>query len=91
GALLSQHPTGSARPDINRDNGAAGDHGFDLELAAAPGLHSYTVYAAGRSRAGSSSATGSSATGAARVGAASLIGGGTVISEELPAEAGVLR
>jgi hypothetical protein len=46
GALLSRHPSGVARPDINRVYGAAGDAGFELALPAEPGRHTYTVYAA---------------------------------------------
>ena len=78
GALLSKHRTGQARPDVNRDYGAAGDHGFDLTLPAVSGTHSYTVYAAVRDRPGDSPA------GAAR-NRASLIGGRTVLFDDLPA------
>jgi hypothetical protein len=78
GALLSKHRTGEARPDVNRDYGAAGDHGFDLTLPAVPGTHSYTVYATVRDRPGDSPA------GTAR-NRASLIGGRTVHSDGLAA------
>ena len=76
GALLSQHRTGQARPDVNRDYGAAGDHGFDLVLAAVPG----TAQLHRLRRPGS--------TGVRRPAppAGSLIGGRTVISDDLPAE-----
>ncbi|MGI8665291.1 MAG: twin-arginine translocation signal domain-containing protein [Jatrophihabitans sp.] len=45
GAPLVRVAGGLARADINRDYGAAGDAGFDIELAAEPGRHTYTVYA----------------------------------------------
>ncbi|MEO6701451.1 MAG: twin-arginine translocation signal domain-containing protein [Jatrophihabitantaceae bacterium] len=46
GAPLSRHEAGLARPDINRQYGAAGDPGFDVIIDALPGRHTYTVYAA---------------------------------------------
>jgi hypothetical protein len=71
GALLSRHSSGRARPDVNHDYGAAGDHGFELAFAAEPGTHTYTVYAA--ARAGAT--------------AASMIGGRTVTCAEAPEDA----
>ncbi len=70
GALVSRHPSGRARPDVNRDYGAAGDHGFELAFAAEPGTHTYTVYAAA----------------AAGATAANMIGGRTVSCGEAPAD-----
>jgi hypothetical protein len=58
GALLSRHPSGLPRPDVNRDYGAAGDHGFELTVAAEPGTHTYTVYAAVRDGAATASMIG---------------------------------
>jgi hypothetical protein len=51
GAPLSRHATGIARPEINRNYGAGGNHGFDITVDAAPGRHSFTVYAANVSAA----------------------------------------
>lgn len=83
GVGLSWFPADRARPDVNTTFGITGRHGFDIEVAATPGVHTYVVYAINEVGGSGNPSIGSRTVSVAQPGSIGVVDAATTIGDRL--------